>query len=78
VFYRGTDNDIHELWLSPAGPWRWQTGDLTQSAGAAPATGDPAAYVTPFDDTARAVYGAQTITSTSWRYSRALLGGPAI
>jgi len=44
VVYRGTDNDIHELYL-PRGAANWLTGDLTASTDAVAAAGKPSAYV---------------------------------
>ena len=35
---------------------RWGLGDLTELTDAPDAAGDPAAYLTDFDDTARVVY----------------------
>jgi hypothetical protein len=43
VVYRGTDGDIHEIFLIPGSHWR--VGDLTiQDPGAVPAAGDPFGY----------------------------------
>ena len=56
VVYRGEDGHIHELWLRPSEAWQWRSGDLTQLTGAPAAAGEPAAYLTEFDDTARVVY----------------------
>ncbi|MFL5311174.1 MAG: hypothetical protein ACJ79H_12035 [Myxococcales bacterium] len=54
VVYRGLPGFIHELYLPPGG--RWTHTDLTELAGAPPAAGDPFAYLTPFDKTARVLY----------------------
>ena len=56
VVYRGEDEHIHELWLRPSEDSNWRHGDLTQLTGAPDAAGDPAAYLTDFDGTARVVY----------------------
>ena len=56
VVYRGADEHIHELWLRPSEDSNWRHGDLTELTGAPEAAGDPAAYLTDFDDTARVVY----------------------
>ncbi len=53
VVYRGTDNHIHELYLS-AGT-TWQTGDLSAQSNALQAAGNPAAYVR-FDGVNSVVY----------------------
>ena len=55
VVYLGGDGHIHELWLRPTGS-HWHHSDLTAAAGAPLAAGDPAAYLTDFDHTARVIY----------------------
>jgi hypothetical protein len=54
VVYRGSDGHIHEIRL-PAGH-SWTTTDLSGDAEGAPAAGDPRAYTTFFDRTARVLY----------------------
>jgi hypothetical protein len=47
VVYRGTDNHVHELRMTPTG--RWEHTDLSaqaQATGVVPAVGDPFAYLT--------------------------------
>jgi Fungal fucose-specific lectin len=54
VLYRGTDDHVHEISLPPGRTW--VTGDLTAQTGAPAASGEPRAYVSPLDHTARVVY----------------------
>jgi frataxin-like iron-binding protein CyaY len=63
--YRGTDDNIHELWLNGAVD-RWQDANLGAQAGAPPAdhaafgsfNAAPHGYYTPLFDAARVVYRA--------------------
>ena len=64
MVYRGEDERIHELSLPRTGP-PWELADLTELTGAPEAAGDPAAYLTDFDDTARVVYRGADGTSTT-------------
>jgi hypothetical protein len=55
IVYRATDNDIHEIYLAPGSSTSWSTGDITATAGAPAASGDPAPYVRS-DNTNSVVY----------------------
>ena len=76
MVYRGEDERIHELSLPRTGP-PWELADLTELTGAPEAAGDPAAYLTDFDDTARVVYrGADEHIHELWlRPPRTRIGG---
>jgi catechol 2,3-dioxygenase-like lactoylglutathione lyase family enzyme len=56
VVYRGSDGDVHELFLNTDG--KWAQNDLSQSAKAPKAAGDPAGYTERGTKTEHIVYRA--------------------
>jgi hypothetical protein len=55
ILYRGTDNQVHELWQRPGQGWQ-HGGALSHAAGGPPASSDPYGYVWVADRTQHVVY----------------------
>jgi hypothetical protein len=54
VVYRGSDDNVHELFLEPNG--KWSHNNLTDSAKAPKAAGEPSAYLEDQNNTQHVVY----------------------
>jgi hypothetical protein len=81
VVYRGTDNQIHELWQRRGKDWA-NGGALSLTSGGPPAAGDPACYAWEADGTQHILYrGAEGQVhelwfrqGAGWKYGNALTG----